>query len=154
MSEHEALARFHYGCAARTTMEMQGWARIADRDIAEQRQDLDLLADGDFLVLLGFPLEIPEHGAAECADRGDRGGLNLLLSHEFAEFADDLVTGVEHDRISDRGIGIEQFRTHVALTIQLGVGVEVAPIRRLLDVAEIVQIARGSSIRNTMLSVR
>jgi hypothetical protein len=43
MSEHEALARFHYGCAARTTMEMQGWARIADRDIAEQRQDLDLL---------------------------------------------------------------------------------------------------------------
>ena len=50
--------------------------------------------------------------------------------------------------------GIEQFRTHVALTIQLGVGVEVAPIRRLLDVAEIVQIARGSSIRNTMLSVR
>ena len=88
------------------------------------------------------------------ADRGDRGGLNLLLSHEFAEFADDLVTGVEHDRISDRGIGIEQFRTHVALTIQLGVGVEVAPIRRLLDVAEIVQIARGSSIRNTMLSVR
>ena len=73
MSEHEALARFHYGCAARTTMEMQGWARIADRDIAEQRQDLDLLAHGDFLVLLGFPLEIPEHGAAECADRGDRG---------------------------------------------------------------------------------
>jgi hypothetical protein len=50
--------------------------------------------------------------------------------------------------------GIEQFRTHVDLTIQLGVGVEVAPIRRLLDVAEIVQIARGSSIRNTMLSVR
>jgi hypothetical protein len=76
------------------------------------------------------------------------------LAHEFAEFAGDLVTGVEHDRISDRGIGIEQFRTHVALTIQLGVGVEVAPIRRLLDVAEIVQIARGSSIRNTMLSVR
>src|ERR1700736_4806866 len=52
------------------------------------------------------------------------------------------------------GVALSNFRTHVALTIQLGVGVEVAPIRRLLDVAEIVQIARGSSIRNTMLSVR
>src|SRR6202030_1393897 len=30
------------------------------------------------------------------------------------------------------GVALSNFRTHVALTIQLGVGVEVAPIRRLL----------------------
>jgi hypothetical protein len=49
---------------------MQGRALVADRDIAEQRQDFDLLVDGYLLVLLRFPLEIPEDGAAECADRG------------------------------------------------------------------------------------
>ena len=31
------------------------------------------------------------------------GGLDFLLPDEFAEFANDLVTGVEHHRISDRG---------------------------------------------------
>ena len=55
---------------AENRMEMQGRALSADRDIAEQRQDLDLLANGDLLVSLGFPLEIPEDGAAECADCG------------------------------------------------------------------------------------
>ena len=40
---------------AENRMEMQGWALIADRDIAEQLQDIDLLVDGDFLLLLGFP---------------------------------------------------------------------------------------------------
>jgi hypothetical protein len=53
--------------------------------------------------------------------RGDRSGLDFLLSHEFAKFTDDLVAGVEHDCISDCGIGIEQFRTHVAVATQLGV---------------------------------
>ena len=72
-------------------------------------EDLDLLVDSNFLVLLCLPLEIPEHGAAECADRSDRRGLYLLLPDEFAEFGDHLVTGIEHDRIGDRGIGIEQF---------------------------------------------
>src|SRR5438270_10531545 len=41
-----------------------------------------LFRSRDFLVLLGFPLEIPEHGAAERADRGERGGLDLLRSEE------------------------------------------------------------------------
>ena len=48
-------------------------------------------------------MEIPEHDAAECADRRERGGLDFLLPDEFPEFTDDLVTGVEHHRISDRG---------------------------------------------------
>jgi hypothetical protein len=39
------------------------------------------------------------------------------------------------------------------LATQPGAGV-VVPACRMLDIAEIVQIARGSSIRNTMLSVR
>jgi len=31
-------------------------------------------------------MEIPEHDAAECADRRERGGLDFLLPDEFAEF--------------------------------------------------------------------
>jgi hypothetical protein len=42
----------------------------------------------------------------------------------------------------------------VGLVTQPGVGIEVVPARRLLELAEIAQIACGSSIRNTMLSVR
>jgi hypothetical protein len=61
------------------------------------------------LYSLGFPLEIPDNGAAERADRGERGGLDFLLADEFAEFPSHLITRVEHDRISDRGIGIKQF---------------------------------------------
>ena len=39
----------------------------------------------------------------------------------------------------------------VALVTQPGVSVEVVPVRKLLELAQIVQIACGLSIRNTML---
>lgn len=93
-------------------MQLERPPLIPDRDVAQQRLDLDLFADGYFLVYLCLPLEITEHGAAERANRSDRGGLDFLLVDKFAEFADHLVTGIEHDRIGDWGIGVEQFRSH------------------------------------------
>ena len=104
--------------------------------------------------MLGLPLKIPEHRPAECADRGNRCGLDFLVADEFAEFAGHLVAGVEHDRVCDRRIGIEQFGAHRFLASQLRVGAGEAAARRPLVVAEIVQTACGSSIRSTMLSVR
>ena len=41
-------------------MGMQFWLSVLKRDVTHQRENLDLLADGDFAVFLRLPVEVAE----------------------------------------------------------------------------------------------
>jgi hypothetical protein len=47
-------------------------------DVAEERDDLDLLGDGNFPVVLRLPIEETEHRIAAGADAGELGGPRSL----------------------------------------------------------------------------
>src|SRR5439155_4654749 len=103
--------------AAEHRMDMQGRLAVRVRDIAEQRQYLDLLVDRDALVVLFRPVEIADHRALEGADRGQRGGVDLLLADKLLQGADRLVAMGEDDGVSRRRAAIEQFPAHRNLWI-------------------------------------
>src|SRR5439155_9215493 len=85
--------------------------------IAKQRQHLDLLRDRNALVVLRGPVEIADDRALERADRGQRGGIDLLLADELLQGADRLVAMGENDGICRGRPAIEQFPAHRNLWI-------------------------------------
>jgi hypothetical protein len=87
-------------------MKVQCRTVIANRYIAEKRRELDLLIDGNLVVLLCFPLEISQRCSLERANGRNRGGLHLLLPHELAQRVHYLISRIEHDRVGDGGIDI------------------------------------------------
>jgi len=63
-------------------MYVEGRLSFGHRDIAEQRQDLHLLVDGNPSVFFRLPIEIAEHRIEERTDAGDRRCLDFLFMHE------------------------------------------------------------------------
>ena len=49
-------------------------------DVAKERDDLDLLGDGNFPVVLRLPIEETEHCITAGADAGELGGRNTALA--------------------------------------------------------------------------
>jgi hypothetical protein len=68
---------------------------LVERNIAHERQDFDLLAEGDALVLLPFPVEIAHHDVAEGAEGREVAAIEMLAPSEVEEPCDDLVPGVK-----------------------------------------------------------
>ena len=54
---------------AKHHMGMQFWLSILKRDVTHQRENLDLLADGDFAVFLRLPVEVAECRFLKRTDR-------------------------------------------------------------------------------------
>ena len=93
-------------------VDVQSRFAVRFRDIADQRQHLDLLIDRDALIVLLVPIEIADDGTLERADRGQPRGINLLLAHEFLQRLHRLVARREHDGVSRRRPSIQQFPAH------------------------------------------
>ena len=101
----------------RDRVDVQGRLALGFRDIADQRQHLDLLVDRNALVVLRGPVEIADDRALERADRGQRSGVDLLLADELLQGADRLVAMSEDDGICRGWPAIEQFPAHPNLWI-------------------------------------
>ena len=66
---------------AKHHMGMQFWLSVLKRDVTHQRENLDLLADGDFAIFLRLPVEVAERrflkrtdGRESCRRPGGSGG--------------------------------------------------------------------------------
>src|SRR3546814_12275930 len=70
---------------------------LAQRDVADQGYDLDLLFDGDAFVVLFLPVEETQHDIADSADSRDLAGAKVLLFCESHEGFDRLVPLVQTD---------------------------------------------------------
>jgi hypothetical protein len=66
-------------------------------DVANQRSDLDLLADRNLLVVLLLPVKVEQDRVAEGADRGETRRMNTFTSSEFLRTCYDFLAGFEHD---------------------------------------------------------
>lgn len=84
-----------------------------ERDVAEEREHLGLLAHRDALVVLLLPFEVAERGLAERADRGEARRVELLGFGEAREAGDRVLA-----RVEDHGVHtvlpIDELRLHRA----------------------------------------
>jgi hypothetical protein len=73
---------------------------LLERNISDQRQDLDLFLDGDVLIPLRTPIEIRHDRVRERADRREVAGGQPLFSRKGGEHGDGFVIGRqdEHER--------------------------------------------------------
>jgi monofunctional biosynthetic peptidoglycan transglycosylase len=86
--------------------------RGVQRDVAEQREDFDLLWHQDPLVVLPLRLEVAELRLAEGADRGEVRGAQTLLPGEQRQPGHHFVAFVEHQRERLLTGRVEQLRSH------------------------------------------
>jgi len=80
--------------SAKHRVDMQARAAVGDGDVADQRENLDLLVDRYLPVALGLPIEITENRVAEGADRGERSSVDLLRGEETGQSLDDFLIGL------------------------------------------------------------
>src|SRR5687768_13699640 len=88
---------------------MDLWLVAFERDIADQGQDLDLLAHRDALVVLLLPVEVAELGLAERADRGEARCADRALVGEARQAGDRILAGGEND---GERVAVECFGFH------------------------------------------
>jgi len=69
---------------------------VLDRDVADERKDLDLLVDRNVDVPLGGPVEVRHHGARERADRGEVARAEPLFRRERRQHLHRLVARREN----------------------------------------------------------
>src|SRR3546814_5121160 len=93
-------------------MGMQLRPLLAQRDIADQGYDLDLLFDGDVFVILFLPVEEAQNNIAESADSRDLAGAKVLLFCESREGVDRLVALVQDDGKGALRPVMNEFRSH------------------------------------------
>ena len=79
-------------------MGMQFWLSVLKRDVTHQRENLDLLADGDFAVFLRLPVEVAERRFLKRADRRESCAAQVVLAGEFLQAGHGLVARFEDDR--------------------------------------------------------
>ena len=84
-------------------------AVVTDRDVPDQRDDLDLFGNLDAFVVALLQLEVSERDALECADAGKRRGLDGVGAGELQQPLRRLVTGVEDEDEAVRVTGAESF---------------------------------------------
>ena len=60
-------------------------------DVAKERNDLDLLRDGNLSVAFRLPVEEPEHCITARADAGELGGRNTALAGKALNAANRLI---------------------------------------------------------------
>src|SRR5881394_2455097 len=93
-------------------MGVNFWLAGIRSDIANQREDLDLFADGDSFVILLFNIEVADCEIAERADGGEPAATELLLAGELLEVLHDFIAAVEDQSPGAFGTGVEEFRFH------------------------------------------
>src|SRR5439155_14605694 len=80
--------------------------------IANQREDLDLFADGDAFVIFLLNIEVADCEIAERADGREPAATELLLARELLEVLHDFIAAVEDQSPGAFGATVEKFRFH------------------------------------------
>src|SRR4029453_4360419 len=96
-------------------MSMNLGIALFQRDVAGERQYLDLLAHRDPAVLPALAVEVTEHHLAERADRREMRGTHSLAPGEAGQCGHQLVALVEHERPGLESVFVEHRRPHVFL---------------------------------------
>src|SRR6185312_15265876 len=81
-------------------------------DVADQRDDLDLLGHRVAAILLALPVEEAQHRVAQGADAGEVRGIEMLLAREGEKTRHDLVAPVEDEGEAARAVLLQEFRLH------------------------------------------
>src|SRR5438093_1938552 len=82
-----------------------GLPALSLRNVADQRNDLDLLADGNPLVVLLRPVEVAERHVLEGADGSEVTATELMVAGERLEVTHDLVASLEDQGVRLLAIG-------------------------------------------------
>jgi len=85
---------------------------LFQRDVAGERQYLDLLAHRDPAVLPALAVEVTEHHLAERADGREMRGTHSLAPGEAGQCGHQLVALVEHERPGLESVFVEHRRPH------------------------------------------
>ena len=89
-------------------MGVDGRLVVRERDVAREREHLDLLVERDLLVLLALPVEVAEDHVAERANGGEVRGGEVLGVGEAFELLHDPVAAVEHERVGAEAVLLVQ----------------------------------------------
>ena len=81
-------------------------------DVPEEGDDLDLLGDRNFPVVLRLPIEETEDRAAARADAGELGGRDAVLAGEALNAANGLVALVQHQDVGFLPPIVDELRLH------------------------------------------
>ncbi len=88
----EMTAHSHAVGAADDDVWMQRRLAVSPKgDVAKERNDLDLLGDGNLSVAFRLPVEEPEHCITARADAGELGGRNAALAGKALNAANRLI---------------------------------------------------------------
>src|SRR5262245_19752646 len=85
-------------------------------DVADERSDLDLLANRNLLVVFLLPIKIEQNRIAERPNRGETRRMDIFASSEFLKTCRDFLASFEHDDKGALPAGLmKQFMLHDSL---------------------------------------
>src|SRR5690606_38622146 len=72
---------------------------LVDGDVPDEREDFDLLFDGNLSILLRFDVEEAKRRSAEGADRGEIAAVQAVLEGKALDPGHELLAGIENDNV-------------------------------------------------------
>src|SRR5690606_25913270 len=94
---------------------------LVDGDVPDEREDFDLLFDGNLSILLRFDVEEAKRRSAEGADRGEIAAVQAVLEGKALDPGHELLAGIENDNVGLESVSGELLRFHPDAFLTRGV---------------------------------
>lgn len=92
VASHRSAALAAYDCV-KVQLRLAGWIKC---NVSVERQNLNLVANGDLLILLGTPVPVGQNSVPEGLDRRHLRSRELLVLGQALKTGADFVTRFEH----------------------------------------------------------